>query len=723
MAIFFNEEKKTFTLETLNTKYILQIVFGRFPVHLYYGKKDGEVPEYNDRYRAFSPYLAEYARKYSGKYSPDTALLEFSGFGSGDYRATSLKLRNGDGNAVCSFEYKGYNIFDGRKALPGLPHAEADEDTKTLELIVFDTATNATVHLFYTVFPNEDIISRYVTVENTTLTPIRIEKIMSLTLDIPSCEFDMISLYGEHNIERSFQRQPLFRGNQSIFSRRGSSSHQYNPFFALCSHDAEHSHGDVYGFNFVYSGNFLDEVEVDQTCGTRVQVGLGGENFAWLLDVGESFTTPEAVMTYTDKGIGAMSRNFHKFIRAKILPPEPFEKRPVVLNTWEACYFDIDENALLRFADSAAKTGMDMVVMDDGWFGTRNSEYSGLGDWVANPQKFKNGLAPFVKKMKSHGIKFGIWIEPEMVNRDSALYRAHPEWCLHLPRREAQESRHQLVLDMANPAVVNYLKESFTEVFRGIDIDYFKWDMNRNMTDVGTPSLPAERQDETAHRYMLGVYELFRFFRERFPNAMIENCSGGGGRYDLGMMKYSTMIWTSDNTNPMPRIKIQYSSLLAYPAATMSCHVSNPENVCEDENALRFRWQVAVGGALGYELHLPEASESIRNTITKQIEAYRKVEDLILRGDYFPLCNPFECGIIAYYYTNADKSRILLSALQNGAIKDDFYILSVSDIDKNAVYRDAYTGERYEGEELLCGIRYDTEDKENSGRVWYLIKE
>ncbi len=720
MSIFYSSEKGIFTIETLNTKYAFQIVNGKHPVHLYYGKKaSAEIADFECKFRSFSPYSADEG---SG-YLADTCLSEYSGFDSGDFRTPSIKIQNANGDCATFLTYKDYRIFSGRLELEGLPFADADENTETLELTLVDELTKVEVKLYYTVFADCDVISRYVTVTNNGDDRVSIKKIMSLTLDLPDHNFDMISLYGAHVNERNYQRVPLFFGNQSVGSRRGASSHQFNPFIALCGKDADEASGDVYGFNFVYSGNFLDEVEVDQTGCARVQIGLGSENFEWCLNAGETFVTPEAVMTYSDSGIGKMSRNFHKFTRGHILPPEPFEKRPVVLNTWEACYFDIDENELLRFAETAADCGIDMVVMDDGWFGARNHDRAGLGDWYENRDKFKDGLKPFVDKMKSYGIKFGIWVEPEMVNPDSDLYRAHPEWCVQCKGREGMLSRAQLVLDMGNPDVLDYLKDIFSKTFDGVSIDYFKWDMNRHMSQVGSTVLPADRQGEAAYRYMLGVYDLFRWFRKKFPNAMIENCSGGGGRYDLGMMKYSTMIWTSDNTNCHKRIMIQYSSMLAYPASTMSCHVAHI-NDCEIPEHLKHIYEVALGGALGYELHLPNASDELRAAVKVQIENYRKYEDLILRGEYYSIMNPYETNISAYYYTDDERDRILLSFLQRNAEEDSRSVtLKVAQALENATYFDEIGQKTYTGAQLRDGITVSTDDSGWNSQMWYLIRQ
>ena len=663
MPIIFDQSRNIFSLTTKNTQYVFQLVHGKFPVHLHYGARlEGEVADYKGRVYSFAPYYPEHHLSYL----PDAAPAEYSGFDSGDFRACSLKIRNHFGDSSVNLVYSGYNILKGRVELDGLPYAEGDGETETLELIMTDWRTSIEVRLYYTVFPNEDVISRYVKIINGGSEVAVIEKCMSLLLDIPNCHFDMITLCGGYAHERDYMRSSLHPGNQSIFSRRGFSSHHFNPFMALCSPSADQRVGECYGFNFVYSGNFLDEVELDCTNTARVQIGLGGDNFSWRLEGGESFITPEAVMTYSDRGIGGMTRNFHSFIRRRILPPEPFERRPVVLNTWEACFFDINEDEMMRFAKAAAESGIDMLVMDDGWFGARNHDRAGLGDWVVNREKFKDGLASFVNKVKAHGIKFGIWIEPEMVNPDSDLYRAHPEWCIACKKLPHLESRQQLVLDLGNREVLEYLKNAFATVFDGVAIDYFKWDANRHMSGVGSFCLPPERQGEAAYRYMLGVYELYRFFREHFPNVMIENCSGGGGRYDLGMMKYSTMIWTSDNTSPTSRIKIQYASMIGYPAATMSCHVSKHKE-CENDDEMRYRYHVALGGALGYELHLPNASDKLRAAVKKQIADYREYyEDLILRGDYYSLLNPFDTGCSAYYYTDGEGFLLSFFPLLSG---------------------------------------------------------
>lgn len=703
MSIAYIPSEKRFILKTCNTEYVMDIVHDRFLCHRYYGDTlTQKIGAFTPTVRSFAPYYKEFGLSYC----PDLVMSEYSGFDSGDFRACSLRVKNSGGDSITVLNYRDYRIFSGREDIEGLPYANADSDTETLEIRMYDSVTELEASIYYTVFEKDDVISRYARLHNASSADLEIEKCMSLLLDIDTHELDMISLHGDYAAEREYQRCPLHMGMQSICSRRGASSHQANPFFVLCDRNATEESGRVFGFNFVYSGSFLEEVEVDRTGGTRVLIGLGSENFRYLLKPNESFTSPEAVMTYTSCGIGQMSRNFHKFIRDHILPSHGNGARPVVLNTWEACNFAIDEAVIEEFARECVKCNIDMLVMDDGWFGERDNDRAGLGDWYANRRKFKDGLKAFVDKIKSYGIKFGIWIEPEMVNPNSDLFRAHPQWCLRADKRDLLESRQQLVLDMCNPDVIQYLKDTFSKTFDGIDIDYFKWDMNRHMSCVASPYLARERQGETSLRYMLGVYSLMSWFRDRFPNAMIENCSGGGGRYDLGMMKYSDMIWASDNTDPVCRIKIQYSSMLGYPASTMSCHVANHNNAIENKRSLTYRYHTALGGHLGYEFDIRNASDSVRDAVRDQISMYHgHFEDLILNGDHYRIYDPYNTNYSAYYYINQDKTRILLSFLQSNPEEEREIKLPISHIDPSIEYTDILSGKRYSGKELSDGIK------------------
>ncbi len=717
MPIRFIKKTKQFLITTDNTTYAFEVLNNRYLRHIYYGKKKKTVVSPELKGISFAPYIEEFGHLYS----PDSMTNEISFFGSGDFRATALRICGEDGTGVTDFVYKSYRIFNGRAAINGLPQARADEDSQTLEITMIDTVTGCKLLLYYTTFPKNDIISRYIAVENNGKASVKIEKCMPLELCLDRCDLDMITLYGGHIKECTYQRVPLHHGTQSVMSRRGASSHQYNPFMALCSHKATEESGEAYGFNFVYSGSFLNEVDVDQLNTTKVLMGLGSECFDYTLEVGEKFESPEVVMTYSSAGLGKMSRNFHAFVLNNIMPKVALEPHPVVLNTWEACYFDIDADKLVKFAEEANKTGFDMLVMDDGWFGARNNDDAGLGDWYENKNKFPEGLAEFAKSIKKQGVKFGIWIEPEMVNPDSDLFRAHPEWCLHVKGREPLQSRNQLVLDMSNSDVVDYLIDLFDKTFDGVEIDYFKWDMNRHMSNVGSSALPADKQGEVSFRYMKGVYRLLAWFGEHFPNAVIETCSGGGGRYDLGMMQYGIQIWTSDNTNPYDRTYIQPASLIAYPAATMSCHVSNPHG---DLKSLDYRYKVAVGGMLGYELNILNMSEEIKDDIAKQIVEYKTFDDVMRLGDYYGLASPVKYDYSAYYYTNNDNSMLVLTLIEKKGCKaGTTKLLKLKRADATASYTDTRTGKKYSGEELQRGLKLTLTGEPDSAQLYIFKKD
>ena len=718
MAIRYDRENKQFTLTTKNTKYVFDVLGDRYLLHRYYGKKSAEVRPYEPFMVSFAPYQPSVGNSWS----PDIFPQEFSFFGSGDFRTAALKLRGADGSCVTDFVYSSYKKIRGRVNIDGIPCARAGENCETLAVTLSDSVTKCVLTLYYTVYYDEDIITRYLTLKNGGAGPVRIEKCMSLTLDLLFAGYDMVTLYGSHYSERHYQRVPLHHGMQSVYSRRGMSSPQYNPFMALCSVKASETRGDVYGFNFVWSGSFLDEVEVDQMNRARVQIGLGEENFGYLLEPGESFDSPEAVLTYSSRGFGKMSANFHDFTRRYVLPEYSTKHpHPVVLNTWEACYFNIDEDKLIKFAIESAKVGFDMLVMDDGWFGERKDDWAALGDWYPNPVKFKHGLKSFAEKVHGAGISFGIWIEPEMVNPNSDLYRAHPEWALSAPGRVPSESRQQLVLDMSNPEVIEYLKVSFDKTFRDVPIDYIKWDANRHLSDVYSRALPPERQDEAAFRYMKGVYALLEWFGKRFPDAPIESCSGGGGRYDLGMMRYGFQIWASDNTWPYDRLWMQRTALIAYPAATMSCHVSNPG---DDLRSLDYRYKVAVGGMLGYELNILDMNDDIKAEMTRQVKEYKTFEHVIREGDYHSLVSPVENDHAAYYYASPDRREFVFSLIEK---KDSTprrtkpYRIREADRAKN--YKEMMSGKTYSGAELRDGLVLDITGKDDSAILLYFKSE
>ncbi len=726
MPITYSQTHKAFRLTTRNTLYLFKICNG-VPVHLYYGKKRGacvpegfEVPKIN---MSFSPYY----EKNGDMFSFDTQNLEYSYFGSGDFRATSLRIRNSHGDSVTHFEYVSHNLLRGRVDIPSIPAGRADENTQTLDLKLVDKVTSCELHLYYTVFPDCDIITRYACVTNQGKQDIVIEKFMSACLDLPGKDYEVLTLSGSHVHERSgIERTPVFDGNLSISSRRGASSHQMSPFMAVCQKGTGENRGQVYGLNFVWSGSFLAECEGNQTGTTRVQMGLGTENFTYRLTPEETVWAPEVMLTYSPAGLGTMSRNFHSFINHHIVPEKAKQRRPVLLNSWEAFYFDIDEKIMVDFAAAAADCNMDMVVMDDGWFGSRTNDRAGLGDWYHNPSRFQEGLAPFIDRVKATGVKFGIWIEPEMVNPDSELYRTHPDWVIGCPNRKASLSRNQLVLDLSNPEVRDYLKDSFRKTFGGLPIDYFKWDMNRHISEPASFYLAVADQGSLEYRYMLGVYDLFDWFTREFPDAMIENCSGGGGRYDPAMMYYSTQIWTSDNTSASERTYIQYGSQLVYPASVMSCHVADPHG---DLDALDAKFKVAIQGILGYEFNVLKTPEPVKAAIRRQVEQYRSFDHVIQNGIHYRLVSPYESEYSAWYY-DLDGEFLLSIVHTDGrriqGKKKKATKLAIPQADKNALYRDTLSGETYTGQQLRSGIEIGSDfvlDWEGfGGKVWHFVR-
>ncbi len=719
MFIKFDKSKNAFLLNTRNTTYSFCIKDGKYLVHTYYGKKVAETPNI-----PYIPYQNFSAYPVDGTYefSLDIAMAEFPQFGSGDYRGDALRVKNGNGDCVTLYTYKDYKIFDGRLPLEGLPFATATENSQTLEVTLFDDLTSCTLKLYYTVFPEEDVISRYFTLTNEGESDVYIERGMSLALDLPPAEYELISAHGAHGRERFLQRQILTRTGTVMESRRGSTSHQMTNSFILSEVGATETEGSAFGFSFVYSGSFMNSVTPDQNGTTRVLMGIHPDCFSWKLEKGETFTSPEGIMTNAENGIGQVSRNLHHFANRHIIRPLGRSSHPVVLNTWEGNFFDIDEEKMIEYAKDAVKCGFDMLVMDDGWFGKRVSDLAGLGDWQANPERFKNGLSAFVKRIKNEGIDFGIWIEPEMVNPDSDLYRAHPEWVLCAKGRIHSLTRHQAVLDFTNPDVLDYLKKSFSETFSDVPLDYIKWDFNRNLTEVASKVLPADRQGEAFHRYMLGVYDLYQWFCDTYPNVMIENCSGGGGRYDLGMMKYSSQIWTSDNTEPNDRINIQYGSSMFYPASVMSCHVSNHGSSVEDPTLLDYGFRVAMQGVLGYEFDITKVSDTAKETIKNQIREYRKYEKLITEGDLYRLLSPFRCGKSAFYYMNEAKDEILVFFYQPKGEEPQEYRLKIDVPEDSRWIATLNRDSTYRGSDLKTGLVVRSSSEDGFATMFHFVK-
>lgn len=673
MGIVFCQEHNLFQITTLTTEYCIGITDERYVGHVYYGKRLEDARCACLLRTEERPFVPSTNQRDKGAFL-DVFPHEYPVWGVGDYRESCLMVRDSQGYRGCELCYEDYRILPGKPKLPGLPATFVREDAEqagggqTLEIICRDRILGLKVILRYSVFDDSDAIIRGVEVENEGTRPLYLEKVLSACLDMDAEEgYELLTLNGSWLRERRIERSPLSYGKQGVSSGRGESSHQEHPFIAVLEKQAGQDQGQVYGMHFVYSGNFLAQAEKSQYDSLRMVMGIHPEGFTWVLHPGERFTAPEVVCVYSDQGLGKMSRIFHDLYRGHLIrSPYLHQKRPVLINNWEATYFDFDSEKLLAIAREAKKQGIEMLVMDDGWFGRRDSDNCSLGDWVVNERKLKGGLKQLVDQVRKEGLLFGIWFEPEMISPDSDLYRKHPEWALQLPGRKGTLSREQYVLDLSRPEVLDYVYESVAAILRSADIAYVKWDMNRQLTDVGSSYLDSDHQGEVFHRYVLGVYALQERLVQEFPKLLLENCSGGGARFDPGMLYYSPQIWCSDDTDAIERLAIQEGTALLYPLSTMGAHVSDcPNHGVGRITPFATRGHVALAGTFGYELDITKISEEERKEIPGQIALYHKYQMLIREGDYYRIASwrenhCYDC----WQVVSKDKKESLLTYVQ-----------------------------------------------------------
>lgn len=702
MAVLYDGTKNTFNLNTKNTTYQMKIDSYGYLLHLYYGSYIEDSTEYMLTYfdRSFSgnPYAAGDNRRYSLDVLPQ----EFPVQGTGDYRSVALVTREENGCCDCDLHYKEHKITDGKYCLKGLPSAYSEEKAQTLEIILADSRTGLEVTLLYGVIEDCDIITRSVKVKNNGKEKIYIEKISSACLDFLYGNYDAVTFYGRHAMERNVKRAPILHGKQSIGSKRGTSSHQYNPFVILTDEGTTETTGECYGASFVYSGNFLAEFERDQFDQTRFLMGLSDELFSYQLDIGQQFYAPEVLLSYTAMGLNKLSQNFHYCIREHICRGKYKDRiRPVLINSWEACYFDFDGEVLCQLADQAAALGIEMLVLDDGWFGKRNDDNSSLGDWYVNEKKLGMSLAELSKKIHSKGLLFGIWVEPEMVSENSDLYRSHPEWALQIPGKKPVRGRNQLVLDFSNPEVVQYMFDSISSVLHQGEINYVKWDMNRSISDVYSGS--TSYQGNVLYDYMLGVYSLLERLTDAFPDILWEGCSGGGGRFDTGMLYYTPQIWCSDNTDAIDRVRIQYGTSFGYPLSVTGSHVSAvPNHQTGRVTDIDTRGCVAMTGAFGYELDLMAITEDEKNKIKEQVKNYHKLAPLIQKGIYYRLSNPFKEEMGAWMVVDRQREKVLVSVvLLNVHGNMPVVYIKLQGLDSTKYYKNTQDGKVYSGAALM----------------------
>ena len=639
-------------------------------------------------------------------YSLDTLPQEYSGNGTGDYRSAALEARSGNGSVSVDLRYAGYRLLKGKEKPEGLPGLRGNGDTEGLEIVLKDQTNGLTVHLSYWVFEQYDVIVRSARIENRGTDAIVLTKAASLCIDMPYARKNVMHFHGRHAMERIPERVRIPAGGRLAFeSRRSMSSHQSNPFIILCDPETTERHGECMGFMLAYSGNHLEEVSTDQTGSTRVVCGIHPEGFQWKLAPGECFQTPEAILSFSTDGLNALSRNYHRVIRDEVIPQRwRGARKPILVNSWEACYFDFDADKLLQLAGAAAELGIEMLVLDDGWFGHRDNDTSSLGDWVCNETKLGCSLKELSEKIHAMGLQFGLWFEPEMVSPDSDLYRAHPDWALTDPGRAPMISRHQLVLDMGRAEVQDYLFDSISAILKEVQTEYVKWDFNRSVANVYSHTLPEDRQGETAHRFMLGLYRLLERLTEAFPDVMIEGCSGGGGRFDAGMLYYCPQIWCSDNTDAVERLEIQKGTSYGYPVCTMGAHVSAcPNHQTGRTVPLETRGIVAMAGTFGYELDPAKLTEAEKKTVKKQITAFHRFEELIAGGDYYRL-DESERDYTAWMIVSPDRREALVSvAAKHVRANASFPFIRLQGLDPEKDYQREDTGEKLTGAALMYG--------------------
>ncbi|MEK4251392.1 alpha-galactosidase [Paenibacillus sp. FSL W7-1287] len=706
--ITYNEETRIFHLKSVDTSYVLKVTEQGHLEHLYWGRAIQGVNLGKLHQHYVRPSFTPSTDLDHLEYSLDTLQQELPAYGDSDFRSPAYQFQLPNGSTVTNFLYESHEIVAGKPQLEGLPavYAEEDAEAETLLITLRDELTNAAIVLSYSVFRDYAAITRSVQYRNEGTDVLTLNRALSMSVDMPGYDYEMLHLSGSWARERYVHRRKLEPGMQSIESRRGASSHAQNPFLALISEGATEQHGDVYGINLVYSGNFVAGVEVDPYLHARLFIGINPFDFSWKLEAGEVFQAPEVVLVHSYEGIGGMSRRYHDLYRNRLTRGQFRNKvRPILVNNWEATYFDFNEEKITSIAQAGKELGIELFVLDDGWFGKRNDDTTSLGDWFVDRNKLPNGLEALVDKVREQGMQFGLWFEPEMISPDSELYRQHPDWCLHVEGRRRTQARKQLILDLSREDVQQYIISTISDVLSSAPITYVKWDMNRNMTEIGSALLPADRQRETAHRYMLGLYHVMEKITTSFPHILFESCSGGGGRYDAGMLYYMPQTWTSDNSDAISRLKIQYGTSIVYPISSMGAHVSAvPNHQVNRMTSLLTRGYVALSGNFGYELDLSKFTEEEKELVRYQIELYKEIRHIVQFGDFYRLRSPFEGNDTAWMFVSKDKTEafvVYVKVLQepNAAIGR----FRLQGLDPNKTYRvfDSPDAGVYSGDHLM----------------------
>ncbi|WP_377520509.1 alpha-galactosidase [Priestia megaterium] len=670
MGILFNERTKEFHLQGRDVSYIFSVLRNGQLGHLYYGKKLKHRSSFQHFLRVETRGAS--ASVYEGElaFSLETIKQEYPSYGTTDFREPAYQLLQQNGSRITNFEYDNHKIYKGKKPLNGLPatYVEEESEATSVEVELIDKLLNASLILTYTVYEDRNIITRHARFEHRGEEPVDILRIMSGSIDLPTSNYEMVQLSGAWIRERHVKTRMLQPGIQSISSARGTSSSQQNPFLILKNPAATEHSGEAYGFSLVYSGNFLGQVEVDHYDVSRITIGIHPFDFQWRLERGQTFQSPELVLAYSNSGLNGLSQEYHELYRKRLARGKWRDlERPVLINNWEATYFDFNEEKIVHIAKEAQKLGVELFVLDDGWFGKRNDDTTSLGDWFVDENKLPGGMKSLVQKVTDLGMDFGLWFEPEMISKQSNLYEKHPDWLIHVPNRPQSHGRNQYVLDFSREEVVNYIYEQMEAILSEAPISYIKWDMNRNITEIGSVGLPANRQFEVVHRYILGVYDLYERLTRKFPDILFESCASGGARFDPGMLYYAPQAWTSDNTDAIERLKIQYGTSFAYPISSMGAHVSAvPNHQVRRVTSLETRGDVAYFGAFGYELDVTLMTEDEKETVKQQIQYYKKHRSLIQNGIFYRLKSPFEQdgNVTSWMVVSSDQKQAIIGYYQ-----------------------------------------------------------
>lgn len=706
MAIIFDEKEKVFYLHTKHTSYVMGLYQDVLLSHMYWGRRIRKLRAAEAfrpfRGRGFSANDAGFAQPISSDVLP----MEYACEGGTDHRYPALEAKADGVSVIAKPEFRSYRISKGKPSLPGLPavYTESEDEAESLEIRLEDAVSGLAVCLLYSVYPERDVLTRSVRIENHTGAPVDLTRVLSVSVDFDTQEFDFLHLNGAWARERHVSREPVFHGTQLISSARGASSHAHNPFFALLQKETTEAQGACYGFSFVYSGEFVGGTELDPFGICRAFMGINPQHFSWRLEDGDTFQAPEVVMVYSEHGIGGMSRIYHDLYRTRLCRGKYRDiPRPVLINNWEATYFNFNEDKILAIAKKAKEIGVELMVLDDGWFGKRNDDRSSLGDWVPDRNKLPDGITGLADKIEALGMRFGLWFEPEMISPDSELHKQHPDWHIHIPGRNASCGRHEWILDLSRPEVRDYVTEAVAAVLRTAKISYVKWDMNRNMAELGSASLPAEQLGSLCHRYILGLYEILETLTQAFPGVLFESCSGGGGRFDPGMLYYMPQVWTSDCTDGLERLLIQYGTSIVYPAVSMGAHVAAvPNHQVHRTTPLKLRGEVAMMGQFGFELDLNTLTDAELAEAKAQIARYKKVREVIHYGEMYRIQSPFEGNMAAWVFVSQDQNTaVLCSYTMLGKPNPVQVRLKLAGLDPEADYVDQDSGICYGGDELM----------------------